>query len=358
MSFTNLLERLHEEGRDAGRSLAAPLERLPRTVPMVSALRAAAIEALFHDVARSRELADRAVLLALDLAPGSYERPLVTQARVQALKDLATVRRHAADLAGAHEALDEAALLADEEPALGHDRAVLGLARALTFSQEQAYDEAIECLREAAQSFVEFGDERRLGQCRHTEGMTQYRVGRYNDAITSFNDALKLVGEDLRTTTSLLTNRGFAELESGQLAAAAATFGAALPLAIDLGAAPEHAGIIWGLARLQLVRGEYTRAITQLQDVWTRYVTLGMPEEQGLALLDLAETHLGLLDERAARTAVEAAIEAFSRATIPSRLQTAVAYLRELASSPVLSAPPLRRVRTYIALRPPYAFLS
>jgi len=231
MNFSTLLGRLHEERREAERSLTAPLERLPRTVPMVSALRAAAIEALFQDVARSRELADRAVLLALDLAPGAYERPLVTQARVQALKDLATVRRHAGDLAGAHEALDEAALLADEEPALGHDRAVLGLARALTFSQEQAYDEALECLREAAQSFVEFGDERRLGQCRHTEGMTQYRVGRYADAIASFNDALKLVGDDLRTTTSLLTNRGFAELESGQLAAAAATFGAALPLA-------------------------------------------------------------------------------------------------------------------------------
>jgi tetratricopeptide (TPR) repeat protein len=360
-ALTALATRLHDEQKEAALSLATHglrLDLLPRTRGMVNALCAAAIDAVFRDVATSRRYADAAVNVALDIDPASYPRPLVAQIRLTAYKDLATVLRQAAEYEGSHDALDQAALAAADEPSLEYDRAILRLSRALTFSQEQQYEEALELLRQASETFSEYQDQFRLGQCLHARGATEYRLARYEDAISSFAGALAIAqqGNDLRTTTSLLSNLGFAHLEAGHMNEAATALHRALGLARELDLRPEYASVRWGLARIQNANGLHSSAASEFIAVQSLFTAVGMPEEVGLSALDAAEALLAMNDQSAARSQLKHALEAFASAQLPSRAMTALAYLRELTDAEQLTPPPIRQVRRYLATRPLYAF--
>lgn len=362
MNIQALLQRLRDEET---RAIPIATALLAQSTPGVVDLRAdeltpalarivlsAARDELYTDVRRSKALAQLGVTIALNIDPSSYPSPLVAQLRTSAYKDLATAHRHAAEYELAHDALDAAAGAADGEPALEHDRAVLFLSRALTFADQEEYEQAAEVLAVASETFAEYEDQERLAQCRHVQGTCAYRQGRYREARAAFVEARAAAVErsDERAATSLLINIAVCQTEEGDYAAAAAHFAQAQPLAEELGQRADVTAARWGLARLELLQGRGTAVTRLLHDVSDAFLSLGMPEEAGLAALDEAEALLRANDRVRATQRLTAALQHFERVALPRRIATALTYLTDARAH--ISPDGVQRVRRYVALRP------
>lgn len=363
-SILELAESLRRE-RESAAQLIEAIRRDPkgvwdREVPeraftpgAAQALTEAAHETAARDLVLAMTFAQFAVLIATQLDPASHPRPQVSQIRATCFKNLASVHRLRSEHAQAHRALDAADRAALESAALGYDRAVLQLARALVYIEEQNYERATPLLANAESTFREFDDAVRIGQVLHSRSMIAYRTGQLETAESVTREALSLAKAqgDLRGATALLSNLGHTLIRLSKWDAAARALQEALSLSKELEMPPERASVEWALAELRLRRGDL-KVAAAFGAVALQFESLHMPDEQGLAMLDAAEAHLSEGDTDAAYLAVRAAITAFESAKLPKRLAGALAYLGEIANARQLTPPSIRQVREYIELRP------
>jgi tetratricopeptide (TPR) repeat protein len=121
----------------------------------------------------------------------------------------------------------------------------------------------------------------------------------------------------------------------------------ALALFDDLHATGEVARTAWGLGRVLLANERYTEAKSAFVGARRSLLRLMLPEEAGLAGLDLADAFLATGAVAAAVRQVEEVIDEFRAANLNGRALMALQYLSDLLPTPRARAA-VRHVRTYI----------
>lgn len=116
----------------------------------------------------------------------------------------------------------------------------------------------------------------------------------------------------------------------------------------DLGMTVEVNRSEWSLARLLLVNGEFDKAISMLTRVRDFFLEKGMPEEAGLAGLDLADGWIATDHIDRARELVETIRIEFSSANLSERALTAFSYLRDVLRTTKQPQRAVRHVREYL----------
>jgi tetratricopeptide (TPR) repeat protein len=211
------------------------------------------------------------------------------------------------------------------------------------------FDEADLLLSESEEVFDTLGDVRLHGHCLLLRAMIAYRQHRLVPAADIFREATDVLREagDLRQLASALHGLGVVQSDLGEPAAAASAFQDALSIFSDLGFTGEIARTKGALGRISLILGRYAEARKLLTEARSVFLVLHMPEEAGLAGLELAEIFLALREDFRAMAVVEEVIAEFRRANLNGRAATALAYLRDMMSSP--RAPEaVRHVRKYV----------
>jgi len=134
-----------------------------RTAGFVHELTTASAEVLDTDARRAASLAALAISIVTMIPPDRYPAVVLAEAEATAWKELANSHWYRSDYASALRALDAADRCLATAPALGLDRAVAQLARALVYSDLRRFDEAEDLLSECEETFRGFRDRKRQG---------------------------------------------------------------------------------------------------------------------------------------------------------------------------------------------------
>jgi tetratricopeptide (TPR) repeat protein len=357
-SFAQLALRLESERAQAVPIAAliarAPEQYLFRTLPvswqtigLVTQLSSEAREELERSPERSLAIAQLAVSLAEKL-PATYPRVLRAQAQCQAWKEVSNAHRFLNEYQSALNAIDEAERCAAPEPALGHDRAVLLMARAITYRELNRTTEALDVLQEAVETFRDYCDQQRLAQCELVVGMIHHRLG---DRIAARQAYMRVIGAarsigDVHTVAAAYNNLGQAAAESGEASAAMDAFHQARAIFSELHMTTELARVTWGIGTALLTSSRFEDALKLLTQARIEFTNLGMAEESGMAGIEMAEAYIAMNLRGSAEEVLAAVIEEFRSAGLSERALQAVGYLRDVADAATPAA--ARHVSSYV----------
>jgi tetratricopeptide (TPR) repeat protein len=342
--FARLARQLEAERRNAAkivpaivanadRCLDEPLRVEWRTVGMVEVLCDAARTELVYSPQRSLHIAQLVAMIAEEL-PESYPHVLRAQMQAQAWKAVSNAQRFMSRYDASLLALEIADRRIANEPALAHDRATLSLARGLTLGDIGRTGEALVSLGSAREVFRNYRDLKRMTQCELVIGMTQYRLGKFADARQAFMRVIPIArtAGDLHTVAAAYNNLGRTAADAGDVSGAVDALQQARAIFHELDMPTEIARTNWNIGVAQLSASRFDSAIAMLSDARGELLTLGMPEEAGLAGVDLIEALLATEKRVAARELATAVVDEFRRAGLNERALQALSYLRETAT--------------------------
>ena len=320
-----------------------------RNVGFVQELNRVFASILQQDPGAAHELAQFALAVATSIPRDRYPSMILAEVQATAWRRIAQGHHYRSNYAAALRALDAADKCLWPEVGLFEERATAGFVRAMIYADLNRYDEADILLSESEEVFDDLGNVRLYGHCLLLRGTIAYRQHRLLPAAGIFSEAAEVLREadDLPQLAKALRGLGLVRSDLGDLASAAKAFQDALSIFSELGFTPEIARTKGGLGRISLSLGRYEEARTLLTEARSVFLTLHMPEEAGLAGLELVEVFIALRDEFRAMAVVEEVIAEFRRANLNGRAATALAYLREMVSS--RRAPEAaRHVREYV----------
>lgn len=355
------LARMIERERETARPIVAGLRRaidevwdrdVPaqwRTLGFVEELLATSRGTLDEDPAASVALAQLGLVVVTTIPRDAYPRPLALQLEIAVWKELATARRFRSEYDSALRALDAADRRLDEAPALGHDRAIVQLTRAIVLREMNRLDEAASLLAASEPIFAEYGDDRLLAQCCFLGGTIDHCRGQFASAITAYERAIDALHDmdDLHTLAGAYCNLGQAQTALGRPHDAAIALQHALGILEGLGMTAEVVRTRWSLGNLLLATSQYARAATMLLAARDGFLSVGLPEEAGLAGLDVAEAWIALGKFAEAQALVERVRSEFERAHLNLRALTALSYLRDMTNTR-RAAKAVQHVRRYL----------
>jgi tetratricopeptide (TPR) repeat protein len=301
----------------------------------------------------AHELAQYAVAVATTIPPDRYPSMILTGVTATAWRRIAQAHHYRSNYAAALKALDVADKYLWTEVSLVEERATANFVRAMIYADLLRFDEAEILLSESEEVFDDLGNLRLYGHCLFLRAMIAFRQHRLVAAADLYDEATIVLREadDLPQLASALHGLGVVRHELGEATSAANALQDALSIYSDLGFTAEIARTKGVLGRISLSLGRYAAARTLLIEARGVFLVLHMPEEAGLAGLELVETFIALREEFRALAVVEEVIAEFQRANLNGRAATALAYLRDMVSS--RRAPEAaRHVRKYVeALR-------
>jgi tetratricopeptide (TPR) repeat protein len=227
-------------------------------------------------------------------------------------------------------ALDEAGRRIENEMVLGYDRAILAVARGFTLSEMGRLDEALPFLDGAREILSEHQDSRQIAQCDLVIGMTLYRLGRIAEARQAYMRVIPpaRAAGDLHTAAAAYNNLGRAASDEGDGSTAVNALQRARAIFRELGMPTEIARTTWSIGVAELTASRFESAIPMLRDVREELLKLGMPEEAGLAGVDLIEALLATNDRSAARELAMTIVDEFRAANLSERALQALSYLQ------------------------------
>jgi tetratricopeptide (TPR) repeat protein len=320
-----------------------------RTAGFVQELTAEASEILESDPRESLRLAQLALAIATSIPAKTYDAPIQAQIEGAAWKEIGTAHRYLSEYDAALRAYDAAHRALATANTLAHDAAVVDFARAIVFADLDRYSEALELLSEVEPIFRGFEDKRRLVQLKTLTGIVYMKTLRLEEARSTFQQALADVpAEDLHTRATILSNLGIVSTDLGDLNNAVLTLHNGLQLYSAMGMTAEVSRCEWSMARVLLQTGEFQKALPMLRLARGFFLEKGMPEEAGLAGLDLADASIatGAVDE--ARELVSQILKEFTAAKLNDRALTALAYLRDVLPTTPKPIIAVRHVRQYL----------
>jgi tetratricopeptide (TPR) repeat protein len=332
---------------DPERYLDVPLPPGWRTMGMVDRLCEAARTELVRSPRNSRHLAQLAIAIA-DGLPETYPRVMRAQFAAHAWKALAYAHRVSSRYTASLAALDQADQRISGEIVLAYDRAILALARGFTLSEMRRLSDALPVLNGAREIFVEHRDTRQIAQCDLVIGMTLHRLGRIAEARQAYMRVIKparALGE-LHTAAAAYNNLGRAASDAGDMSAAVDALQQARAIFRELKMPTEIARTTWSIGVAELTASRFESAIPILRGVRQELLKLGMPEEAGLAGVDLIEAFLATNQRSAAHELAATIVEEFRAANLNERALQALSYLRETAD--VATPAVAHHVSTYL----------
>jgi tetratricopeptide (TPR) repeat protein len=308
-----------------------------------------------RDPRRAHVLAQLGVSLSENLPAGVYPASTVTQAKVYAWKDLGTALRI---LSRNQESID--ALLTAESTilqhydgagagALAHDLAIIHFSLAVTYQEVERFTESRELLTSCKAVFREHEDDKRYLLCGFAEGVLLQRLRNYREAREIY--LLLLATSKNMETESLAALHhtiGLCCIELTDFAEAEDNLAEAITLNRRMGRPIEIMKIELGRGRLLIRQGNHARAIDHLRAIRRGFLRNSMPEEAGIAGLEIVEAMLALGRTSEAETLARKIVREFTVARLSSRAITALGYLSEAITTNNAPVTLVTEVREYI----------
>jgi tetratricopeptide (TPR) repeat protein len=286
-------------------------------------------ELLGSSPANALQVTAMAIDIANSLPVTEYPCDYVVKLRAQAYRDHAYVLSFMGRYPEALEMADRAKRLFDQVPLPEYDLARLAQVRALILRCVDRIDEALVLARQAADTFLRFGDYSRYANARVIEGAILFENGNYGAALdvwlTVEND------ETLDTTTriGMIHNVALCYRELGQLDKAAERLARCVEEHELTGSLTERTRSRRNLGQTLVRAGRYTESIPVLRQSCREFQELDLIADSGLAALELAEALLLAGQPSEVPAICRNIVAQFTRAGMTSRAITALSFLRE-----------------------------
>ena len=341
--FLETAERLKNERATAGNVLetleATPPAEWPTLAARPEFQTNAALERLGEEVHRRidrtpREalaIADLAVSIAEALPLTAYPAVTIAQIRATAWKDRATVLRFLGRIPETFEAIQRAEEILDKHVALGLDRAVVDLVKALTLLNTDQCEEARTLAMACGSVFLAHGDLERALQAGEIEGHVLFEKQQYRDARTLFESLLDIARAINHTDAEARChhNAGYCAIYLNDFKAANIHFSEAIIKLTDLGKPVAAIRTQWGAGQVLIGRGQMESGLKHLHAARSAFTAHDLLEEAGLCGLSIAEALLSRGQEQQARDIVHAIAKDFSESPIERRIVDAVIELEK-----------------------------
>ena len=290
--------------------------------------------------------------LAIDIANAlpvsGYPCDYVVKLRAQAFRDHAHVLSFMGRYPEALEFADRSRRLFDQVPLPEYDLARLAQVRALILRCIDRNDEALALARDAAQTFLRFGDMNRFANARVIEGAILFEAARYLEALTVWLDVEDHPALDTTTRIGMIHNVAICYRELGQLDKAAERLSRCVAEHEMTGGTTERTRSRRNLGQTLVRAGRYTDAIPVLRQSWREFEELDLVADAGLSALELAEALLLAGQATEVPAICRHIVEAFSRAGMTSRAITALSFLREAVALGQANPSLIRHVHDFL----------
>ncbi|HYR28476.1 MAG TPA: tetratricopeptide repeat protein [Thermoanaerobaculia bacterium] len=264
---------------------------------------------------------------ALDVA--EYPCDYVIKLRAQAYRDHAYVLSFMGRYREALETADRAKRLFEQVPLPEYDLARVAQVRALIFRCIDRADEALVLAKEAADTFLRFGDTSRYANARVIEGAILFEAARYHEALEVWTTVEHHDALDTTTRIGMIHNVAICYRELGQLDKAAERLSRCVEEHQMTGAVTERTRSRRSLGQTLVKAGRYQDAIPVLRQSWREFEELDLIADAGLAALELAEALLLAGQSSEVPAICRNIVARFTRAGMTSRAITALSFLRE-----------------------------
>ena len=298
---------------------------------------AAVVQELRTRVRRCVEMSPRdaevmstmAVALAEELQGTDYPAVYLPLVMGQALRDHAYVLSFQGRHAEAMAVIERAeGVLSDGAGAI-YESARLKLVKSSVLSNTGAAEEAIALAREAAETFLRFGDRARYVNARITEGAVVYTAGAVQDALEIWRSVEDDPGLDDVGTIRMAHNIGLCLADLGQLDVAIGYLYRCVVQFELRGMTTERTRSRGVLGRSLLLQRKLREAIPILRQTAREFTDLGLPWDAGLVSLELAEALLVSDQPAEVPEICRTAIADFTRLGGTQHATAALGYLRE-----------------------------
>ena len=290
--------------------------------------------------------------MAIDIANGlsisDYPCDYVVKLRAQAYRDHAYVLSFMGRYPEALEFADKSKRLFDQVPLPEYDLARLAQVRASILRCIDRVDEAVALARQAAETFLRFGDHTRYVNARVIEGAMVFETRDYEKALTIFDDVENDPALDGPTRVSVIHNIAICYREIGQLDKAAERLSRCIEENEMLGAATERTRSRRNLGQTLVKAGRYMSAVPVLRQSWREFEELDLIADAGLAALELAEALLLAGQPSEVPAICRDIVARFTRAGMTSRAITALSFLREAVALGQANASLVRHVYDFL----------
>lgn len=359
--FLETAERLKNERAAAGNVLetveATPPEAWPSLANVPEFQTNAALERLGDEVRRRLDrnprealaLAELATTIADALPATAYPAVTLAQIRAMAWKDRANALRFLGRIPEALDSVAHAESILEKHVALGVDRAVVDMVKALILIDTGQVDEARSVAITCGSVFLAHGDLTRALQAGEIEGYVLFEKHQYSDAQALFKSLLDIarVTGDLSAEARCENNLGQCAIYLNDFKTANIHFSNAIARMTDLGQPIAATRAQWGAGQVLLGKGQTESGLQHLYSARTSFTQHGMFEEAGLCGLTIAESLLSRGDDRQAQELIHEVANEFRESPLERRIIEAVVALEQ--TMPV-SDSPVEAVRHVYAL--------
>ncbi|MDQ3281379.1 MAG: tetratricopeptide repeat protein [Acidobacteriota bacterium] len=283
---------------------------------------------------------------ALDVA--QYPCDYVVKLRAQAARDHAFVLSFLGRHPEALDFIERAKRLFEQVPMPEYDLARVAVVKSAILRLIDRNDEAVALVREAAETFLRFGDRSRYLNARITEGAVLFDRGSTEEALAVWS---AINGDpDLEETSKVRVAHNIATCYAalGQPERAAASVRDCVAQYELLGMETERTRSRWLLGHALAASGRASEAIPILRESWREFEQLDMISDAGLVALELAEALLIVGEADEVPAICRDVIAQFTRAGMASRAITALSFLREAVAIGQANASLIRHVHAFL----------
>ena len=267
--------------------------------------------------------------LAEELEPETYPPHYVENLRAQALRDHAYVLAFLSRYAEAGECADRAERLFAVVPASDCERARLALVRAVILRGTRRPAEAVSYARDAAATFLLFGERASYVRARMIEGDALYNAGAVDRALATWSALVDHPWIDRVGAARLAHNIALCHVDLGMPERAIEVLRDCIAEFESRGMRTEAARGGGVLGRAMIVAGRAAEAIPLLRQAMHEFAELALVTDFGLAALELAEALLALDRVDEVPAVCREVIARFTAAGLATHAMTALSYLRE-----------------------------
>jgi tetratricopeptide (TPR) repeat protein len=279
--------------------------------------------------ANALQVTTMAIEVANSLGVVDYPCDYAVKLRAQAYRDHAYVLSFMGRYPEALEISERAKALFDQVPLPEYDLARLALVRASSLRAVDRAQEAIALTRQAAETFLRFGDRTRYLNARVWEGATVYQTGAIADALEIWLALEQEPDVESVTRVRLLNNIGTSYADLNQHDRAIVHLQRAVAEYEMLGMETERTRSRWQLGQALVAAGKVRDAVPLLRQTWREFDAFEMTADASLVALNLSEALLILGEHSEVPAICREIVARFSRAGMTSRAMTALSFLRE-----------------------------
>ncbi|HEV2719881.1 MAG TPA: hypothetical protein VG323_07655, partial [Thermoanaerobaculia bacterium] len=294
--FLETAERLKNERAAAGTVLetveATPPAAWPSLAERPDFQTNAALERLSDEVRRRLErnprealaLAELATTIADALPETAYPAVTLAQIRAMAWKDRAKSLRFLTRIPEAFDALKRAEEILDKHVALGLDRAVVDMVKALIFIDTGQFEDARATAITCGSVFLAHGDLIHALSAGEIEGHVLYETGKYADAYTLFKSLIDVAraAEDLEAEARCHHNAASCAMFLDDFRTANVHYSEAIAKLTDLGHVVNATRTQWGAGQVLIRKGQIQAGLKHLYAARENFIQHEMLEEAGL----------------------------------------------------------------------------